>query len=192
MIAIVNGSMGAGKTSFESMVCRLVGENKFGYIVSTIDFVKDVARKCGWDGTKTPENRKFLSDLKDLLTDWNDIPFKKVKEEVETIKYEMEVADLDPEKSIIFIDCREPKEIKRLCEELGAKSLLIRRATAENEKASNHADADVLNYNYDIVIENNGTIIDLYYKAYDFAVENGLLQRSALKLFEDFVELYKE
>lgn len=192
MIAIVNGTAGVGKTSFESMVCRLVGENKFGYIVSTIDFVKDVARKCGWDGTKTPENRKFLSDLKDLLTDWNDIPFKKVKEEVETIKYEMEVADLDPEKSIIFIDCREPKEIKRLCEELGAKSLLIRRATAENEKASNHADADVLNYNYDIVIENNGTIIDLYYKAYDFAVENGLLQRSALKLFEDFVELYKE
>ena len=48
------------------MVQRLMEEKIGPYscrIVSTVDFVKEIAARWGWDGTKTPQNRKFLSDL---------------------------------------------------------------------------------------------------------------------------------
>ena len=47
-------------------------------IISTVDFVKEVAKFCGWNGQKTPKDRKFLSDLKNILTQWNDIPYKDI------------------------------------------------------------------------------------------------------------------
>ena len=168
MIYIVNGAPGSGKTTFEDKVCQLIGENIYGYKISTIDFVKTIAKRCGWDGTKDLKNRKFLSDLKDLLTQWNDVPYKQVKQEVDRIKDEFQSYDLDFDKCAIFIDCREPWEIEKLCKGLSAKSLLIRRESVENLETSNHADAQVLNYDYDIVIENNGTIRDLALQALDF------------------------
>ena len=83
-VVVINGMPGCGKTTFEEMcsdICdpfaveptshvpgfsegRVLGID----ICSTVDFVKVVARQCGWDGTKNLKNRKFLSDLKDLLT----------------------------------------------------------------------------------------------------------------------------
>ena len=47
--------------------------------VSTVDKVKEIAAECGWDGVKSPKNRKFLSDLKDLLTEWGDVPYKDIE-----------------------------------------------------------------------------------------------------------------
>lgn len=169
-IFIVNGAPGSGKTSFEVLIKQLAfkKKNMIVEIYSTIDFVKDVAHHCGWDGTKTPENRKFLSDLKDLLTTWNDVPFKKTLEWLDGIKFRLWQTDVLDKYCIVFIDCREPKEIKRLCETLNAKSIVIRRASNENIEASNHADRDFLNYKYDIVIENNGTLADLEKTAVEF------------------------
>lgn len=135
---------------------------------STIDFVKDIAHKCGWDGTKTLKNRKFLSDLKDLLTEWEDIPFKKTLLAVDLIESHWERYDVLSDENIIFIDCREPQEIERLCKKLNAKSILIRRAANEKIETSNHADRDILRYNYDIVIDNNGTMTDLENRAQEF------------------------
>ena len=48
--------------------------------VDSVNLVKSLATMAGWDGNKTEKNRKFLSDLKDLLSNWNDVPYK------ETIK----------------------------------------------------------------------------------------------------------
>lgn len=168
-IFIVNGAPGSGKTTFEVYVKReAIHWNCLVEMYSTIDFVKDIAHKCGWDGTKTPKNRKFLSDLKDLLTEWNDVPFKKTIDAVEDIEYHWEQYDIFREQNIIFIDCREPAEIKRLCETLNAKSVLIRRAANENIEASNHADREILNYDYDIIIDNNGSLDDLHDRAVEF------------------------
>ena len=78
-IFIVNGGGGAGKTSFEKMVVEIAAaHNQKIAILSTIDYVKGVAKSIGWDGTKTLENRRMLSDLKDLLTRWNDSPHQSV------------------------------------------------------------------------------------------------------------------
>lgn len=168
-IFIVNGAPGSGKTSFEVFVKQAaIKKNWLVEMYSTIDFVKDIAHKCGWDGTKTLKNRKFLSDLKDLLTKWGDIPFIKTIQAVEDIEYHWERYDIFREENIIFIDCREPEEIKRLCNTLDAKSILIHRTANEKTETSNHADRDILRYNYDIVIDNNGTMTDLENRAQEF------------------------
>lgn len=168
-IFIVNGAPGSGKTSFESLVkLESKKQNIIVEIYSTIDFVKNIAKDCGWDGTKTLENRKFLSDLKDLLTEWNDVPFKKTLQWLDSIQYRLWQNDVLEKYCIIFIDCREPAEIKKLCDATGAKSILIRREDVENTQTSNHADRDVFEYNYDIVIDNNGTLDDLKARAFDF------------------------
>ena len=54
--------------------------------------------------------------------------------------------------------CREPEEIKKkIVERLDARTILVRRGSAECEEVSNHADAEILDYKYDIEIENNGS-----------------------------------
>jgi acid phosphatase class B len=140
-------------------------DSKCCYIFSTIDFIKDIAYKCGWDGTKTGKNRKFLSDLKDLLTEWNDVPYQHILTQIEHIPLYLKEKDI-----IVFIDSREPEEIERFKRELDAKTLLIRRDENQIE-ITNHADRDVENYKYDYIIENNRSLIDLYARAREFLKE---------------------
>ena len=90
------------------------------------------------------------------------------------------------DKCCVFIDCREPEEIKRLCDEFDAKSLLIRRESAENKQTSNESDANVLNYNYDIIIDNNKSLRDLAFRAIDFVDEEGLNIKKDQVLQVDF------
>ena len=52
--------------------------------------------------------------------------------------------------------------------EFNAITLLIRRDAAESQKVSCHSDKNVLNYEYDYVIENNGSLEELENKAYNF------------------------
>ena len=165
-IVIINGTGGAGKDTFVSMCKDILGADRVGNI-STVDFVKQLANICGWDGTKTPKNRKFLSDLKDLLTEWNNVPFKKVVETIDA--YSVIAAEKGLyDNSVIFIHCREPKEIKKLVEEFDAITLLIRRDAAECVEQINHADNEVLNYEYDYIIPNKGTLSELRARAEEF------------------------
>ena len=172
-VYVINGAPGAGKSTFCEKVKDIMGES-WSYELSTVDLVKEIAHDLGWDGKKTLKNRKFLSDLKDLLTEWDDIPFKDTIKKIELIKKDFERYDLDFDEAAIFINCREPNEIERLCKELGAKSILIRRESAENTAVSNHADANVLNFNYDIEITNNGDLRDLAFLALDFVEQEEL------------------
>ena len=63
--------------------------------------------------------------------------------------------------SVMFIHCREPEEIARLVENWGARSLLITRAAAEEKEQSNDSDRNVKDYEYDTIVENNGTLAEL-------------------------------
>ena len=162
---IINGRPRSGKDTFVNFCLEELGA--FGKLISTVDFVKKIATECGWDGTKDLKNRKFLSDLKDLLTNWGDVPYKKTLQEIDMFKFDLDCWNV-PDKGVVFIMCREPKEIERFERELNAKSVLIRRASVEFEQQSNHADSEVLNHKYDYIIENNGTIDELKEKAKDF------------------------
>ena len=73
--------------------------------------------------------------------------------------------------------------------QLNAKSLLVTRADAENNNTSNHADQNVLNYNYDIVIQNNGDLREFVYAAIDFITEQGLSFQSKPVLVNIFGEI---
>ena len=170
-VVVVNGRPGVGKTEFERQCaaqCNFfhrttgfsLGRDLWIDVTSTVDFVKEIATECGWDGTKTLENRKFLSDLKDLLTKWDDVPYKMIVNRVNSLP--------STNDWIVFVDCREPAEIQKLKEGLNATTLLIRRPDDNEAETSNHADAGVFNYEYDLTIENNSDIMDLAKKAKDF------------------------
>jgi hypothetical protein len=148
-IFITNGTGGCGKDTFASMVGEVVPTFKF----SSIDCVKNIAKLCGWVGGKSEKDRKFLSDLKLLTSAYSDMPFKSIEFAIggfiESKHYQ-----------VMFIDIREPNEIERAKIEFGAKTILIKNDRVA-PITSNMADANVNNYNYDIVIENNGTLADL-------------------------------
>lgn len=163
----------SGKDTFCSKVIDITTPN-YGIILSTVDLVKEIAKDLGWNGEKTPKDRKFLSDLKDILTEWDDIPIKDIERRINDFLYPIQYHGLDEKEVAIFVICREPKEIDKMCKRFGAKSLIVRRTDAENSKKSNHADEEVLEYQYDIEIDNNGTLLDLTYKALEFVEKEGL------------------
>lgn len=170
-VVVVNGAPNAGKSLFERLCHEKCGifEDAVGFdgvkplyvdITSTVDFVKDIARECGWDGTKTPENRKFLSDLKALLTQWRNVPYEMIVTRARMLPKTYDW--------IMFVDCREPEEIQKLKDGMNATTLLIRREQAENAETSNNSDTNILNYDYDLTIWNNSDIIDLERQAENF------------------------
>lgn len=163
----------SGKDTFCSKVIDITTPN-YGVVLSTVDLVKEIAKDLGWNGEKTPKDRKFLSDLKDILTEWDDIPIKDIERRIDNFLYPIRYYGLDEKEAVIFIMCREPKEIDTMCKRLGAKSLIVRRTDAENSEKSNHADEEVLEYQYDIEIDNNGTLLDLSYKAIEFVEKEEL------------------
>jgi CO dehydrogenase nickel-insertion accessory protein CooC1 len=151
-IFIVNGKGGSGKTSFEQMVAEIASAHGQEIkILSTIDYVKDIAKKIGWDGTKTLENRRMLSDLKDLLTRWNDSPHQDVVNKIN---------NLDNNVAAVFIDSRESEDIKRFVEEYQALTVLVQRGK-EVIIYGNHADDNVDDFNYDICVDNSRGLSEL-------------------------------
>lgn len=166
MIVIINGAPCSGKDTFCDL-CKEINP-AYTFSISTIDNIKEIAHEIGWGGEKTPKARKFLSDLKDLTTEFNDYPFRNTLRRIKNIYREVEIFDGDLDKVVIFIHSREPEEIARFKIELGAYTLLIRRPEVENQEASNHADSNYLNYNYNFEIWNTGTLDDLKQKAREF------------------------
>ena len=66
-IIVINGQGGVGKDTFIDIL------NKKGLKianVSSVDGVKELARMVGWNGAKEDKDRKFLSDLKILTTNY--------------------------------------------------------------------------------------------------------------------------
>ena len=149
----------SGKDTFAMYLNCFIPTSKY----SSIDKIKEIAKECGWNGTKDEKSRKFLSDLKYLTSKFNDMPFLAIKSAVEQFKK-------DATKTILLIDIREPDEINRVAKEFNAKTILIKRDSVKNI-TSNPADAGVFDYEYDYVIENNGDLIDLYWKTSEFVKE---------------------
>lgn len=169
---IVNGVPGAGKDTFIDVCTNILWPRALK--VSTVDFVKQIAKGAGWNGEKTPKDRKFLSDLKDLLTEWGDVPYKKILESVKLFQVHIQPYGLEKD-SVIFCLCREPQEIQKFVDRLQARTIIIRNDYTENTEFSNHADAEVLNFNYDISIPNNGTLKQLKNEAVAFCEREGLI-----------------
>ena len=165
-VVIINGIAGSGKDTFVTMCRDVLGANRI-LNISTVDYVKEVAEFCGWDGTKTPKNRKFLSDLKRVLTEWNETPLKKVCEEVECWR-DIWFGSGDYDKAVVFIHCREPKEIDKLVYQFNQYepvTLIIRCPAAESVEQINSSDNSVFDYSYDYIVCNDSNLSWLYNEA---------------------------
>lgn len=156
-VFIINGSGGVGKDTFISLVSKVSGLSVMNF--SSVDKVKEIARIIGWNGGKTEKDRKFLSDLKLLCTNYNNMPFNSMSEKVR------EFAESDAE--MLFLHIREPEEIEKARIVFGAKTVLIKRDKVK-PITSNMADGNVFNYQYDIIINNNGSLTDFEKKAIEF------------------------
>jgi len=155
-IFILNGSGGVGKDTFVDFIKEFISS----YHYSSVTKVKLIANQIGWSGGKTEKDRKFLSDLKLLTTDYCDMSFVDIKEYVTFFNNNYN-------NSLLFIDIREPVEIKRAVNEFGAKTILITSNRVE-KITSNMADENVDKFKYDEYIKNDGSLDDLKTIAKDF------------------------
>ena len=149
MIFVVNGKPRAGKDTF----AQILNEYMDVYKYSSVTKVKEIAKQCGWTGAKEEKDRKFLHELKMLTSSYSDMSYNDVMEEIDKFKK----GELDAD--IFVVDVGEPEEIDRLVKATKAFTIFI-----ENNRVpsitSNAADANVENYKYDFVIQNNGTLED--------------------------------
>ena len=160
IVYIINGVGGSGKSSFVSLckeICPSVEE------ISTVDFVKQVAKFAGWDEVKDDRGRRFLADIKDAMDRYDRLTIKSVEQRI----------DADNSK-IYFVNARSPYDIEYLKRKYNAKAILIDRPGIPLI-FSNHADAKVYDYKYDIVIKNNGNVDDFKNKAKSFLISEKIL-----------------
>lgn len=161
---IVNGMARSGKDTFANILRKKIPTLKY----SSIDEIKEIAKKCGWDGlTKTERDRKFLSDLKILTTEYSDFAFNAIKRKHNTFL-------CDAYYEVMLIDIREPFEIERTKNEFSAKTIFIENINAKNI-TSNIADKNVFNYEYDYIVENNSTLEDFEKNIIEFMRKENLI-----------------
>lgn len=166
-IIIINGSGGCGKSTFISCCKEVVKEKEvFCYSslpcevieLSSVDFVKEVATYCGWNGRKEEKDRAFLYDMKTALTKWNDVPNKKVIEAIDAI-------DDKNINWIIFVNIREIDAIESFITICKERNLSYQTLLIENHNkpiiTSNEADANVKNFKYDNIIFNDFDLVIL-------------------------------
>lgn len=157
-VFVINGSGGVGKDTFISLLDYRVTVVNF----SSVDKVKEVAKVIGWNGDKTDKGRKLLHDLKALCASYNDMPFNSMKDKYKDF--------MNSNAHFLFLHIREPEEIKRAKNEFNAKAILVKRSSVKHI-TSNSSDNNVYNYDYDIVINNDGDIEELRNKAIRFATD---------------------
>lgn len=163
-IIVINGQGGAGKDEFVGF-CGYEDEGIYNF--SMVDGIKQVAETMGWTGSKLSKDRKFLSDLKDLASEYNDYPFQYTLKEVkEAVKDYRRYHDLSNE-FICFIHARELEDIDRWVYDYDARALVIRRPEVEGS-FGNHADDNVFEVDYDYEVWNTGSLYQLKETAENF------------------------
>ena len=157
LVIIINGKGGCGKDT----ICDILEKHYPTKRISTITKVKQAARLMfGWKGGKSLKDRKFLSDLKDLWTDYNDGPFMYAIDQFQKFA-EKPVAAYN---EIFIIHVREPSEIKKIKDRINyigavpCVTLLIKSPRTESVEYGNEADDLVDKYPYDFVYSNEAPL----------------------------------
>lgn len=159
-VIVINGAGTSGKDTFIDLfteVCIEHGAYEV-YRFSSVDEVKYFATCMGWNGVKDDKGRRFLSDIKDAMTRYNDAPFEYMNGKVKELYS-------SGENCFVFFHVREPVEIKKMVDKLNAFTLFIERPSVKSDSFTNHADKNVENYFYDFYVINDGTLLDLKYQA---------------------------
>ena len=174
-VVIINGLGGVGKSEFINQCKKIDTIEGFKVGVSeksTVDYIKKVAKMCGWDGSKTQKDRIFLSDLKKTFEAWDDRPLQYLYGEIDKEFKRMEKAKI--KKGVIFINSRELKDIEKITIQMKDEGATVIKLLVENDRVdSNEVPElvdDIMAYrkicNY--TINNNGTFEQLFISALYF------------------------
>lgn len=158
IVIIINGVGGAGKDT----ICDLAAKYYKVKNISAITPIKDIAQNYGWNGEKDAKSRKFLSDLKRIFIEYNDLPTRYL--------YGQYIDFLESKNEILFVHIREKEEIEKFKKlvDIRCKTLLIDRQNIDVEKWGNASDDEVKNYHYDLYFENNGSLSEVEQKLVSF------------------------
>ena len=160
-VLILNGAAESGKGTVVEYIKHCFLINALEY--SSIDYVKKVAvDQFGWDGEKDAKGRILLSEIKQLMINYNDLPFKKVAEVISDC--------VSFNEDLLVVDVREPEEIRKVVKqckimEIDCAACKVERKEAESraKKQKLHPKGDLAydSYAYDYYINNDGTLYDL-------------------------------
>jgi hypothetical protein len=171
-VVIVNGKPESGKTTFERECRDYLDKTEYAFchIKSSIDPIKEVYRKLGWNGEKTDTARKHLSELKKIWVDTCNGAVRHI------VDYILKLNNDD--NHVIFVDIREESEIIALSDILDALQvldikyykMLIERPDIDGLEYGNKSD-DMVGRNgslYNVYVCNDGTLDDLRSAAHEF------------------------
>ena len=169
-IIIINGLPRSGKDTFVEL-CMQTNLCPVGNF-STVDFVKDIAGECGWAGTKRPEDRRFLSELKRILNEWDDVANRHTAEAIqdwldEQYNYQGWLGSKGKDDLVVFVHIREPLEIEHFRKVYfpDAVTLCVCRPGLTAYDQSNDSDKNVADYRYDYYIDNDSDLAGLAHSA---------------------------
>lgn len=155
-VFMLNGYPGSGKDTFVEMCTELYPRKIMNIHTSTP--VKQAMLAMGWNGEKTNDVRRVMSDLMAVSQSWKG-PIRFV------------LGQLVGEPEIAFVHCREPhniisygNDIKKYYPGAEIKSVLVTRPQHMMDyppMLSNSSDTGVMNHEYDHIIQNRGDLVML-------------------------------
>lgn len=166
IVIIINGNGGAGKDT----LCNIAAKHFKAQIVSSITPIKEIAQKYGgWNGEKDNKSRKFLSDLKELFVEYNDLPFTYLCREYDNF--------MESSNQILFVHIREASEIDKFKKHISIPcyTLLVTRKSNAEISWGNASDDNVDMYPYDLIYENDKPLNESEQDFCDFLLKNTLL-----------------
>lgn len=147
---VINGVGGCGKDTLVSIVSKYYSVLN----ISSITPAKEVLANCGWDGEKSDRYRKFLSDLKNLMIEFNNYPttylLNKQDEFLSTDEYQ-----------VMFVHCREGEEIEKFVSRAKGRVvtlLIYPRTELQGKVFGNSSDDCVYDYKYDFEYYNTQSL----------------------------------
>lgn len=163
-VIIINGAAESGKDKFIEFVRENEGYNFNTSNLSTIDPSKEALKHLGWDGkTKDKNTRQAMVDIKRISMKYFNGPFNYIEEQVR-----QHSNMLKDDSFVFFVHCREPEEIQKFADHYGKDCLTLLVRSPRGKAFENGSDDVVENYDYDVIIENDGTLDDLKNKAIKF------------------------
>jgi len=166
-VIIINGPPQSGKDKFVKLFREISGLRVKN--LSSVDKIKSIAEiGFGWNGKKNEKSRKFLSDIKKAWTEYNDGPTNDILNKIEIdTEYCLE-KNKKLNKNIYFLHIREPHEISKIKDIYGDNCITLLIKKDVELHPNNSSDQNVGNYDYQHIINNNGTINDLKTKIKEF------------------------
>lgn len=170
VVCVVNGFPRAGKDTTITLMGHALQDMRVPHrSFSSIEPVRTMLRWAGYPvDRKTPEMRALLAEVGDAVEKFN---YAKTHACLHVCR---EFFTIWP-RAVVFLHTREPEIIARLKnfttmsgENWRFRTVLVQRPGTESD-LSNAADRNVMAWNYDAVIRNDGSIRDLEGKAHETA-----------------------